>query len=195
MGRVLVSIGFILICGLSVYYFQSMQDRDLKEKLQHAADGPRLWMEAVQVFSYDRGEVKAFFSAGQAQFIEPNVIEMYGRLQGYKIADRNRELVSAESGQVTLAQKGIAQIMNNATIEKAQLENQVHVENGTMQLDTPFADYARRTETLTSHMPVTVRGPTYRLVGKEGFEYDLKTKRIQLQGPIKGTLEQLPGVK
>ena len=193
MAKGMVISGFLLSFGLSVYYFESIQTRNLKEKLDKAQNEPRLWFDAMQVFQYENAEVKGYFSAGQAHFIEPNKVEIYGRMQGYKVSKEGRNFLSAETGEVLLGQNGIAQLFNEATIEKVKLENEVHVETNQMKLETPFAEYSRKDDKLRSNMPVRASGPNYVIEGKNGFEYEITNQKMQLTGPSKGTMRKIEG--
>lgn len=195
MGKGLVIVGFLLSCALSVYYFQSIQNRNLKEKLAKAQNEPRVWFDAMQMFQYEKTEVKGYFSAGQAHFVEPNKVELYGRIQGYKLGKGGRELLSAETGEILLGQNGITQLMNGATVEKVQLENDVHVESAQIKLETPFAEYAKKTDKLSSNMPTKASGPNYVLESKNGFAYEIKSQNMQLLGPTKGIMQRIEGLK
>ncbi len=194
MGKNVVSIAFILISGLAIYLFNMRDDKALREQVSIYDRKPRITLEDFTLHRYRDHRVLSTLTGRIANFMDPNLLEMYGNLRGLRYDTVNREYFSSESAAIYFASAGVMQLLQNSNIVRADIENDVKVGSQDKLLKTQYAQYFSQKNLLRSDVPVVFIAPDSILKGSSGFEYNLNTEDVVLFGPIEGTLqsENLP---
>lgn len=189
MGKNAIVGGFLLACCLAIYVLATREGPIVRENDPDASREPRLSLSDFTIYKYDDHKVKMTFSGRLANFVDPNLLEIYGNIRGLRHNSQKREYVTAESAVVFFETNGVAQLMEDAEVSKAELEDNVNVGVKYNRLVTDFAEYLPQQELLQSEFPVRLKGPTGDFDGKSGFKYDLKSEDILIHGPISGVLQ------
>ena len=189
MGKNVVVVLFIVTCLLSVYVLMTRKNPEDRVLDPDAAKEPRVSMEEFTIYKYRNHQVVSTFSGKLSHFLDPNLLELYGSLRGLRHNSVKREYVSCESSTVYFKANGISELMKDATVTKAELEDNVNVGVSYNRLLTEFAEYLPSEDLLQSELPVTVKGPTGQIQGNNGFSYLLGEEKIKIFGPIKGVLQ------
>lgn len=191
MGKNLVVIGFLLTCGFAAWVFFERDDRLLREHMDPDTSGlPRLVLEDFTLYRYENHKVTSTLSARLGQYLEPNLLEMYGDIRGLRHNTERRDLVTSQSALVFFRSRGIRALLENAKIEKVELEDSVMVSSGQNILETEYAEFLPDDNLLRSDLEVRVRGPRGRFTGGNGFVYHTDTEDLLIEGPLKGTLQK-----
>lgn len=190
MGKYILVIGFLLTSALAVYVFMSRDDRSLRDQLgQSGGNKPRLILEEFTVYRYRDHRVIGTLSAKMGQFLEPNILEIYGDIRGMRHDSGKREFVNAEGSSTIFRSRGVIQLMKDPEIIKTELENDVQFGFEDTIIFSQFAEYLAEPGVLRSDVPVLVRSPQGSLHSQTGFLYDIEKESMELYGPIQGTLQ------
>ena len=184
MGKNLVSILFLVISGLAVYLFMQRDDRTLREQVSGQEKQPRITLEEFTLHRYRNHTVLSTLTGRIGNFMDPNVLEMYGNLRGLRYDSPSREYFSAESATIYFESNGIVQLLNDSEISRAEIENNVNVGTQDKLLKTQYARYNTKKGMLRSDVPVTFVAPNSIFKGTSGFEYNIATEDVVLFGPI-----------
>lgn len=187
MGKNTVVFGFIFTLSLALYvvFTKTSTFRESPESERE----PLISLEEFTIFRYKGHKVNKTLSGQLAHFVEPNVLELFGRVRGLRHSAEVREYVSAEVALVYFNGNGIGDILENAEIAEAEFEDNVHVGVKYNRISSDFAEYLPGEGVLQSDLPVVIRGPTGRLEGKNGFRFYDESEDIEIYGPIKGVLQ------
>ncbi|MFW7378322.1 MAG: hypothetical protein ACOH5I_05915 [Oligoflexus sp.] len=190
MGKYLLVASFLLTLALAVYVFLSRDDRSLREQVVQQAGRPRLTMEEFTVYRYRDHRVLSTLSAKMGQFLEPNILEIYGDIRGMRHDSEKREFVNAEGSSTQFRSRGVIQLMKEPDIIKTELENDVQFGFDETMVFTQFTEYLAEPGVLRSDVPVLVRSPQGFMHSQTGFNYDIEEELMELYGPLQGTLQQ-----
>lgn len=189
MGKNILVGAFLVTSIISVILFFLRDDNSIRDQMEARGKQPVITLEDFFSFRYKGHELKGVVSGHLANFIEPNVVEMYGNVQGKKNEGEKQNFVSAESGAAYLESQGLTQLMKNSTVKRAQLENDVRIGVTQNVLNTEFAEYLADNQVLRSDRPVLIYNSTGRFKGNSGFEYSLQSEDMTVFGPIEGILQ------
>ena len=189
MGKNTISVIFLVFSGVSLFVFFHRDNKILREKVDRAERLPRVILEDFTIYTYNEHEVQSTLTGKIAHFLDPNILEVYGDIRGLKHNSSKREHFSAESATVLFSAKGIVRLLEDSRIETCELENKVRVGSGDDVILTEYAKYFSKRNQLRSDVPVHYSNPTARLMGKNGFVYDIDRGDLDIIGPIKGTLQ------
>ncbi len=192
MGRNIIVAAFLATFFVSLFLFFSRDDGSLRDQVDARSKQPVLALEDFIAFRYDGHELKGTLSGRLANFLEPNIIELYGNVQGKKLRADQQNHVSAESGTVFLSSNGITQFMKDGTVKRAHLENDVRIGVNQSILNTEYAEFIAEKNMIQSERPVLIYNSSGRFKGNTGFEYSLKSEDLTIFGPIEGLLQPGP---
>lgn len=195
MGRNLIVAAFLATFLVSLFLFFSRDDNSLKDQVDARSKQPVVTLEDFIAFRYDGHELKGTLSGRLANFLEPNIIELYGNVQGKKLRASEQNYASAESGTVLLSSSGVSQFMKESTVKRAYLENDVRIGVNQSILNTEYAEFLADKEMIQSERPVLIHNSSGRFKGNTGFEYSLKSEDLTIFGPIEGLLQPGPSQK
>ena len=189
MGKNIIVALFLASCGLALVVLFTRSARPRLTEDPEAAKSPRVSLEEFTLYKYRNHKVETTLSGKLAHFLDPNILELYGSLRGLRHNTEKREYLSAESAIVYFSSNGISQLMENAEIIEAELEDNVNLGIKYNRLLTEFAEYLPNEKLLQSELPVVLKGPTGEFEGQNGFRYFMDDENIRIFGPIKGTLQ------
>ena len=191
MGKKILVVIFILVTMTSVYTFFSRERTSLREQVPEAEKNPRIVLKDFTMYRYQGARVEATVSGQNAFFFEPNILEMYGNLNGVRTSQEKgkREFVRAQASVTLFESRGIVQMTQSSDIEKSSLENDVAVGFDEKTIFTQHAEYTSKPQRLYSDLPVELRSRDGNLKSETGFEYLVEEKLLQLHGPIRGKLQ------
>jgi len=190
LGKYILVLGFLLTCALAVYAFITRDDRSLRDQVGQQGGRPRLILEEFTVYRYRDHRVLSTLSAKMGQFIEPNILEVYGDIRGMRHDSDKREFVNGEASSTLFRSRGVIQLMKEPEIIKTELANDVQFGFDETIVFTQFAEYIAESRVLRSDVPVLVRSPQGFMHSKTGFQYLIEEESMELYGPIQGTLQQ-----
>lgn len=192
MGRNIIVAAFLATFLVSLFLFFSRDDSSLRDQVDARSKQPVVTLEDFIVFRYDGHQLKGTLSGRLANFLEPNIIELYGNVQGKKLQGDQQNFASAESGTVFLSASGISQFLKDSTVRRATLENDVRIGVNQSVLNTEYAEFLAPNEKIQSDRPVLIYNSSGRFKGNTGFEYSLKSEDLVIFGPIEGLLQSGP---
>lgn len=196
LGKNILVAAFLITSLVSLVLFFAREDNSLRDQVDARSKQPVISLEEFVVFRYSGHALSSTISARMANFLEPNVVELYGDINSKRYTEGKEDYLAAESATAYLSSHGITQFMKDNSVSKAQLESDVRIGVGDNVVSTEFAEYLKQNELLRSEQPVMVYGPTGKFRGNTGFEYELKTEKMTLFGPIEGLLQEgrIPGL-
>lgn len=192
MGRNIIVAAFLATFLVSLFLFFSRDDNSLRDQVDARSKQPVVTLEDFIAFRYDGHELKGTLSGRLANFLEPNIVELYGNVQGKKLQGGQQNFASAESGTVFLSSAGVTQFMKESTVKRATLENDVRIGVNQSVLNTEYAEFLAPKEIIQSERPVLIYNSSGRFKGNNGFEYSLKSEDLVIFGPIDGLLQPGP---
>jgi len=195
VGRNALVVLFLICCGISLFAFLNREKPDVREfREEHAAKEPHLILEEFTVYRYNQHNVTETLAAKLGYFLEPNILELYGDIRGFRHGPK-REYCSAESSISYFDSHSLTSLLRNAKIVKTEVETQVRVGIEDHALRTEFAEFIADLEVIRTDFPVKIDGPRGRFNGEKGFVYDLKAGLMMIRGPMTGTLKERKAVE
>lgn len=189
MGKNIVTLIFLIISGLASYLFITRESEELREKVSVRTKKPRITLENFTLHRYRDHKIVSTLTGQMANFMDPNLLEMYGKLRGLRYDSANREYFSAESASIYFTSNGVVQLLSSSEIARADIENDVNVGSQDKLIKSQYAQYLADKDILRSDVPVVLIAPDSVLRGLKGFEYKIDSEDIELFGPIEGTLQ------
>jgi len=188
LGKILISISFIILSVAAISFFFMQDDGKLRDKV-YATKVPRIILEDFTVYRYEGHKATATLSGKVAHFIEPNILEMFGNIRGMRYNSKAKEHIKADSSSTTFHSRGVVELMKDSRVVKSELEGGVQFGFHDTILFSDFAEYITASEVLRSDMPVVIRSPQGNLKGKSGFRYNVTEELVEVYGPLQGTLQ------
>lgn len=191
MGKNLVVFLFLACFLVSIAAFLNRKE---KPSLSLPKEGeslkePRVVLEEFTVFRYEQHKIQQTISAKLGYFQEPNILELYGNIRGFKHTEK-REYFSADSSITYFESRGLSQLLRRAAVIKTEVEGQVRTGIDGNELTTEYAEYIAPQNLLRTDLPVVVDGPKGRFNGDKGFEYFINDGIMNIRGPMTGVLQE-----
>jgi len=187
MIRIMMVIGFFSMLALAIMAFLQRETESIRQRIE-VIDSPRILLERFTFYRYQGTQVDVQVSARNAHFLEPNKLEIFTDVSGFRrIEDRFEEL----SCQIVTAHfmgNGLADVMAKNELVRAEFDSQVEIKLREQTVKTDYAEYLARTDILRSAMPVVILGRARRLQTDSGFVYDMAQESIRLHGQVNGIL-------
>ena len=121
MGKKIATWTFlVLLCG-SLYVFFSKDDKDLRESVKAVpASIPRVTLKRFEINKYSNTKKEMVASAQLAYFIEPDLLEVYGKVSA---SDFRKEDIQKASGDTLTAyfdSNGLVELVKKSGIKKTE---------------------------------------------------------------------------
>ena len=189
MGKISIFIAFGIIFGGGVYIFitKSSTSRDRHELVNKSGEStPRMYVQGIRIRKYSINEVLSEFSAREAEFWEPNRIEIRGDLRGMRVKEGFREEIQGNSGEAILEADTLHDVFKKSEIRSVAITGDVKLTSRNHTLMTDTANYNAADNILSSDEKVTVLGHNRLMIGEQGFRYDLNKETLQIIGKVSG---------
>ena len=189
MGKNIL-IALFLISFISAVFALILRDEKLlRENVDQTIGKPRITLEEFTMFNYSGHKVRSTISGDLANFVEPNVVEVYGNIVAMNHTTTNKESLRAGTALAYYDSNGITEIMSGAPLLKAELSDNVIIASQDRTITTRYAEFIPSTEIIQSDMPVNYSALGKKIKGEEGFTYRRKKDNLVIRGPIKGVLK------
>lgn len=189
MGKNIIVALFLLMVGTAFFiFFRREPDLPMKVRDASKAKEPRIYLEEFTVYDYERHKMKSTLSGQAATFLDPDLLEVKGGVQGQKLDSPHKEFLNAELATVHFASKGLVDLMKASRVQSSEVRNQVRIGYDDNIIYTEYAKFLAEQQRLVSDVPVRILGPQVDLMGSKGFEYQTKTQDLKVFGPLEGTL-------
>ena len=189
MGKNIIVYSFLFSLGFSLFIFFSREDRRIRDQInQGDKREPLITVEDFTAYKYIDHKVISTLSGKLGQFIEPNILELYGQIRGMRHDVDEKQYIFSESAVAYYRSQGLAQLAKDSSLRKAEIENSVRIGTGSKVLMTEYAEYIEAENRLKSDWEVLIKTPNSQINGKQGFDYDVLSKDLTVMGPINGVL-------
>lgn len=192
MGKHFVVILFASALLGAVVVFLQRGERPARVKASEETTGhdkhARILLEDFVVYEYTHHQVTETFQGKHAEFVDPNMLEVFGDVLGTRHQSSKKEFVAADALRVHFESKGLTELVKNSKVIQSELENEVRIGYDDNVLYTDYAKYIHADEKLISDRPVRIQAPRAELKGSKGFEYETKSQNLRIFGPMEGTL-------
>lgn len=189
MGKNIIVALFLLMVGTAfVIFFKRKPDTPFKEGDRSKAHEPRIYLEEFTIYDYEGHKMNSTLSGNAATFMDPDLLEINGSIQGQRLDSPRKETLNAELATIRFASKSLVDLMKSSRIESCEIQNQVRIGYNDNILYTEYAKLLADQNRLVSDVPVRILGPQVDLMGGRGFEYQTKTQDLKVFGPLEGTV-------
>ncbi len=189
MGKNIIVGLFLLMVGAAFYVFsQRKPDVPIKDRDPAKASEPRIYLEEFTVYDYERHKMRSTLSANSGIFVDPDTLQIKGKIQGQKLDSPHKDFIHAELATVRFGSKGLVDLMKSAQMQTFEIKDQVRIGYDDSILYTEYAKYLAAQERLHSDVPVRILGPQIDMLGSRGFDYHTKTRDLKVFGPLEGKL-------
>ena len=198
MGKKIASLIFISLFGLALYIFYSKDDKDLRESVKAIPTSiPRVTLKGFRIYKYQSADLESFASGQLAYFIEPDILEVYGKVSVSDYSDGKEKKAKGDTLTAYFDSSGLIDLAKKSTIKKAILENHVELTNRETKIYTNIVSYSKNKDSLSSDREVSVDSSQGKLYGENGFRYKISDEFLELIGPVNGLLksESVEGLK
>lgn len=200
MGRKLASLFLFTAFLVSAWTFFSREQRVLRETINSAQNEYRIKLEDFAITNYEDGEITEKISAKLGFFVEPNLVELNGDVQGERVSElksknggsSRKEVIRSDHASVYLRATSLNMLLSqSAEVDRAELTGFVQVAFNDHLLTTDYAEYLQNQKVIQSPRKVKVLGPNRSFEGDEGFVYSLEQEILEIKGMVRGvtTLE------
>lgn len=191
MGKHFVVIFFASALLGAVVVFLQRGERPARAKASEETPHDthaRIVLEDFVVYQYKNHLATETFQGKHAEFVDPDMLEVFGDVLGTRLQSSKKEFVAADSLRVHFESKGLTELVKNSKVLSSEFENDVRVGYDDNVLYTDYAKYVHADEKLISDRPVRIQAPRAELKGSRGFEYETKSQNLKIFGPMEGTL-------
>lgn len=195
MGKRLIVGGFLLCLVMALGMFLFRENVSLRETMERVPSHkkPRVVLENFTIRRYQGAEQLAHLRAAYGDFRAPNVVELRGGLDGWRMNHGQKQYMRAGRGIAWFDAAGLSEMLEgNKSVDHAFVREHVHFSFQDYQLVTDEAQYVTRQRLLTGQMPVRMTGSGRWMTGQDGFRYDLNDESFSVYGKVRGMI--IPGV-
>jgi hypothetical protein len=190
VGKYLIIFTFLFLLGGAIYtYVTKEESKGVRLHEPENTKRARIVLEDFTLYKYKNNRLKATLSAQLGSFLEPNLFDIYGNIRGLRHDADSKDFFVAESAIVYFKSRGIIELTRGAEIEKIELEKNVKVSSEDNTIKTEFARYLYDKELLESDLPVEFQTQDAKFLGENGFQYQVKSGDMVVNGPIRGEVD------
>jgi LPS export ABC transporter protein LptC len=187
--KYLLSLLFTLLSFTAIVVFLLREEKRLPDKDTGGDVTPMLSLRDFTIHRYADDEVKWTVSAKLGNFLDPNIVEVFGAVEGVRGVDEEREVVTAESAVAYLEANSLSESVKNGNISRVEIDSSVKILMKHYAIQTDYAEYAVKKQLIESDLPVTVEQKGNSFEGQNGFNYNLKNDMLVIKGPLKGIIK------
>jgi hypothetical protein len=192
MLKKLIIFGFIIFVVVAIRsYVVSDRTQRQRDAESQGARIPRVVLEDFVLYRYTSAVLTSRVSAKLGNVFEPNVVELYGDVEGSRNREDHVERMGAEFAKATFASESLEQLTQKPSLDKVEMSDFVRFYLRDEVLETSHAEFHQATSQVTSNTLVQIRGPGRNLSGDKGFVYDMSKDEIDLLGVVKGDFEKV----
>lgn len=157
-------------------------------KKKSTGEAPVL-LENFKMRSYDQQHLDTVVKAQSANFLEPNMVELFGsvKLQKYK-KNKIVEAIKSEQAIAYFNAKSLYEMLNRSDILKVKFMEDVRVTYGPYLLATESSVYDIASEEIVGNKEVKVYGKSKWFKAKNGFVIGLEKEKIEFKGNVNGLI-------
>ncbi|MGE0171660.1 MAG: LPS export ABC transporter periplasmic protein LptC [Oligoflexales bacterium] len=180
---------FSLLSIAAVLVFLVREERRPSQREGSADVTPMLSLKEFVVYRYLDDQVRWTVSAKLGNFLDPNVVEVFGSVEGSRVVDDETEIVTAESAVAYLDANSLSDSVKDAQISRVEIDSSVNIAMKNYAIKTDYAEYTVKSQTIESDLPVTVEQKANFFEGQNGFNYNLNKDLLTIKGPLKGVVK------
>ena len=190
MFKNILIVSFVLISAGAIFFFFVIgMERDL-DKVVGSHQQPLIALRDFVIYRYDDDEMKWTISANMANFLDPNVVQIIGEVNGIRQTDDGgKESLDADSAIAYLRANSFSEFIQNARINKVEIDNDVKIVVKDYTITTDYAEYHDKAQMIQSEFPVNIVQQDNFFEGDSGFEYKIKDDALKVKGPLKGMIK------
>ena len=191
MGKhiLVLAFAFAFIGAIAVFFQRAERQAKTPPGVEAVEEKrSRVSIEEFVVYEYKDHHATGTFQGKLAQFEDPDTLEIFGNVRGSRTNEGEKEFVAAESASLRFSSKGLSDLVKESKLETITLENQVRFGSNDITMFTDYAKFDNAKGLLVSDRPVRIQNQQADLLGRTGFEYDVKTQDVKVFGPLEGTL-------
>jgi lipopolysaccharide export system protein LptC len=179
----------ILFCALfliSIWLFATREDKPIIAETQSMILKKSFVMDQFKLSRYKGKTLVGEITAEGGQFVEPNVLHLWGDVRAKRLINGDFETVSSDFAEAYFASDSLSGMLNGAELVTAELNDEVKVSYKGHRLYTDFAKYLPNQELIVSERPVLIDGPNRSMTSDKGFQIDLVKQNVDVFGEVKG---------
>lgn len=189
MGRVIVAIGFALLFILAILVFLTRQSGSLRKNIADQATVPQIEIKNFSFRVFSDGKIKSELSAKQSHFVEPNKIEIFNNVRGYRYKENGLETLSCQLATAFFDGRSLGDIISTSQLTRAELDGDVRIRMDDRIVLTDSTTFDMESQVLYSDLPVRIIGDESEFSGDNGFTYDTTQHLLNMRGIIRGRLQ------
>lgn len=187
--KYILTLIFSLLSIAAVLVFLVREERRPSQREGSADVTPMLSLKEFVVYRYLDDQVRWTVSAKLGNFLDPNVVEVFGSVEGSRVVDDETEIVTAESAVAYLDANSLSDSVKDAQISRVEIDSSVNIAMKNYAIKTDYAEYTVKSQTIESDLPVTVEQKANFFEGQNGFNYNLNKDLLTIKGPLKGVVK------
>ena len=190
MGRIVVAIGFILLFMVSLVVYYMRPTGSLRQNIaKNETITPQIELKNFNMKVFEEGRLASEISAKQSLFMEPNKVEIFNSVRGYRLVNEKYETLSCQLATAFFEGRSLGQILEDTKLSRAELDGDVRIRVDNNLLITDSTSYDVSSKLLYSDLPVNVVGMNNKFSGENGFSYDTTNQILKMEGIIRGELQ------
>ena len=189
--------GFLVAFCLAVWIYRQRQSElsktDEKVPVENA-EKSQIVVKDFQIFRYYQDHLVMEVAASEAYFQDSDRVTLHKNVKLVRInwETGESENLLANKGTIVLKPKPFLQLIDNAEIELAELEQDVRVELKNHTMLTDKATYDATRDIVFGQNPVRITGPNRIFDGAKGFRYNFRTELLEVFGRVTGKETKVP---
>lgn len=191
MFKTFIIVVFLGCFGISIWIFLQRDTSTLRENIERAPSHlkPRVILEDFHLRRYKAHEQTSSMTAAFGAFKAPNIVELSGSVQGWRISKGKKQIVRTHKSVARFKSENLVELMKQAELERVSMTGFVELEYSDHLLQTEEAEYTARDEKIAGTQFVRVDGPNRWFTGKEGFRLFVKEEVLDVFGKVRGMLK------
>ncbi len=198
MGKQITTWVFLVLFFSAVFIFYSKDDKDLRESVKAIPVSiPRVTLKNFKIEKYSGLKIVTNASGKLAYFIEPDILEVYGKISAADYTKDNPRIAKGDTLTAYFNTSGLIDLAKESSISRAILENHVELTSKDKRIYTNIVSYNKKKDSLSSDREVSIDTSQGKLYGGNGFIYKINDEFLELMGPVNGLLrsESVEGLK
>lgn len=188
MIKHLSTVVFAVLLMVALAYFL-MRERSHSTASNVRPQQPLIALRDFIMYRYENDAVKWTVSADLGNFLEPNIVEVYGNVNGLRHTEGKIESIQADSAVAYLKSTTFSEILRDSKIQKIEIDSRVKIAMNDFRIVTEYAEFDERYQTIVSDLPVKITKDGSFFQGQRGFMYKINKDTLTVNGPLKGVIK------
>jgi LPS export ABC transporter protein LptC len=189
LGRLIVAISFIVLLLTAAVVFMTRKSGSLRKNIGDSTSTPQIEMKNFSFKVFKNGEIVSQLVAKQSHFVEPNKVEIFNNVRGYRYKNGTMETLSCQLATSFFEGRSLGEILSDSKLTRAELDGDVRIRVDDRLLVTDSTSFDMESKLLYSDLPVKVFGDESEFAGDNGFSYDTSSQVLKMEGVITGFLQ------